>query len=70
MTAAVGHGKKAAHNIDAWLRGETYRKPVSNQLVTFNMLHIPGHMAAPRSVEGEVPVANQRGQRIKGVSAN
>ena len=22
MTAAVGHGKKAARNIDAWLRGE------------------------------------------------
>ena len=24
MTAAVGHGKKAARNIDAWLRGEVY----------------------------------------------
>ena len=27
MTAAVGHGKKAARNIDAWLRGEVYQKP-------------------------------------------
>jgi len=61
MTAAVGHGKKAARNIVAWLRGETYRKPVSNQLVTFNMLHIPGHMAAPRSLEGEVPVTQRTG---------
>ena len=27
MTAAVGHGKKAARNIDAWLRGGVYEKP-------------------------------------------
>jgi len=61
MTAAVGHGKKAARNIDAWLRGEAYRKPVSNQLVSFDMLHIPGHMAAPRSGENEVPVEQRAG---------
>ena len=61
MTAAVGDGNKAARNIDAWLRGEMYRKPVSNQLVSFDMLHIPGHMMAQRSLEGEVPVAQRTG---------
>ena len=61
MTAAVGDGKKAARNIDAWLRGETYRKPVSNQLVSFDMLHIPGHMAAPRSGENEIPIEQRTG---------
>ncbi|MDD7465174.1 MAG: NAD(P)-binding protein [Actinomycetaceae bacterium] len=27
VTAAIGHGKKAARNIDAWLRGEEYQEP-------------------------------------------
>jgi len=31
VTIAVGHGKKAARNIDAWLRGATYVKPVHRQ---------------------------------------
>jgi Pyruvate/2-oxoacid:ferredoxin oxidoreductase delta subunit len=61
MTTAVGHGKKAARNIDAWLQGETYRKPVSNQLVTSDMLHLPGHILAQRSLEEDVPVAQRVG---------
>ena len=34
VTVAVGHGKKAARCIDAWLRGTTYDKPASASLVT------------------------------------
>ena len=30
MTAATGHGKKAARAIDAWLRGETYAAPAKH----------------------------------------
>ena len=30
MTAATGHGKKAARAIDAWLRGETYDAPAKS----------------------------------------
>ena len=41
VTVAVGHGKKAARCIDAWLRGATYDKPASSSLVTFDMLHLP-----------------------------
>jgi NADPH-dependent glutamate synthase beta subunit-like oxidoreductase len=41
VTVAVGHGKKAARCIDAWLRGTTYEKPASLSLVTFDMLHLP-----------------------------
>ena len=41
VTVAVGHGKKAARCIDAWLRGKTWTKPASNRLVTFDMLHLP-----------------------------
>ena len=35
MTAAVGHGKKAARNIDAWLRGEVYESAPKHPIVDF-----------------------------------
>jgi formate dehydrogenase (NADP+) beta subunit len=41
VTVAVGHGKKAARCIDAWLRGESYEKPASSSLVSFDMLNLP-----------------------------
>ena len=39
VTVAVGHGKKAARNIDAWLRGEVYIPPAKNPLASFDKLH-------------------------------
>ncbi len=41
VTIAVGHGKKAARNIDAWLRGEEYQEPQAAEIVTFDKLHLP-----------------------------
>ena len=40
VTIATGHGKKAARNIDAWLRESTYAKPVSNPIVLADQLHV------------------------------
>lgn len=40
VTIATGHGKKAARNIDAWLRNITYEKPANNPLVTIEKLQI------------------------------
>ena len=40
VTIATGHGKKAARNIDAWLRNNTYEKPSNNPLVTIEKLQI------------------------------
>ena len=40
VTIATGHGKKAARNIDAWLRNTTYEKPANNPLVTIEKLQI------------------------------
>ncbi len=40
VTVAVGHGKKAARHIDAWLRGATYDKPPRHELATFEKLHV------------------------------
>jgi formate dehydrogenase (NADP+) beta subunit len=41
VTVATGHGKLAARNIDAWLRGQVYTPPDRPQVVTFDMLHLP-----------------------------
>jgi formate dehydrogenase beta subunit len=40
VTVAVGHGKKAARNIDGWLRGVPYVKPLKHDLASFEKLHL------------------------------
>jgi len=40
VTVGVGHGKKAASNIDAWLRGGAAPSPAKHDLATFEMLHL------------------------------
>lgn len=40
VTIATGHGKKAARNIDAWLRKTVFEKPLSNPLVGIEQLHV------------------------------
>jgi NADPH-dependent glutamate synthase beta subunit-like oxidoreductase len=39
VTVGVGHGKKAARHIDAYLRGGDPVRPGQHQLATFDMLH-------------------------------
>jgi formate dehydrogenase beta subunit len=41
VTIAVGHGKRAARNIDGWLRGRAHAQAAKVPLVSFNMLHLP-----------------------------
>ncbi|HEX5634940.1 MAG TPA: NAD(P)-binding protein, partial [Gemmatimonadales bacterium] len=40
VTAAVGHGKKAARHIDSWLRGGAYSSPPKHPIVSFEMLNL------------------------------
>lgn len=40
VTVAVGHGKKAARNIDAFLRGTEYVKPPKHEIASFDKLHV------------------------------
>ena len=40
VTIATGHGKKAARNIDAWLRNSTYKKSANNPLIKISQLQI------------------------------
>jgi formate dehydrogenase (NADP+) beta subunit len=48
VTVAVGHGKKAARSIDAYLRGEAPAKVAKHPVVTFDMLHLPFYSDAAR----------------------
>ena len=49
VTVGIGHGKLAAHNIDAWLRGKTWEHPASHELATFDKLNPWYYADAPRS---------------------
>ena len=50
VTIAVGHGKKAARNIDAWLRGTTYVAPPKHEIATFERLNTWYYSDAPKTV--------------------
>jgi 2-oxoacid:acceptor oxidoreductase delta subunit (pyruvate/2-ketoisovalerate family) len=48
---AVGHGKKAARNIDAWLRGEKHASTVKSNLATYERLNSWYYTDAPKTVQ-------------------
>jgi 2-oxoacid:acceptor oxidoreductase delta subunit (pyruvate/2-ketoisovalerate family) len=50
VTSAVGQGKRAARQIDAWLRGVAYVHPTRPQLAAADRLHPWYYSDAPRTV--------------------
>ncbi|QKE42240.1 NAD(P)-binding protein [Ferrovum myxofaciens] len=48
VTTGVGHGKKAARHIDAWLRDRTYVPAAKHEPVIFNMLNPWYYSDAPK----------------------
>ena len=50
VTVAVGHGKKAARTIDAWLRGETYAPAPKHEVARFEKLNPWYYADAPKTV--------------------
>jgi NADPH-dependent glutamate synthase beta subunit-like oxidoreductase len=50
VTVGVGHGKQAARNIDAWLRGEGFVHPPVPQLAEFDLLNPWYYADADRTV--------------------
>ena len=50
ITVGVGHGKKAARHIDAWLRGTTYAAPPKAPIATFERLNTWYYTDAPKTV--------------------
>jgi len=51
VTVAVGHGKKAARNIDAWLRAEKHVPIVNTELATYERLNSWYYTDAPKTVQ-------------------
>mgnify|MGYP000876575306 FL=1 len=50
VTVGIGHGKQAARNIDAWLRGEQYAPPVQREVAVFENLNTWYYADAPKTV--------------------
>jgi len=60
VTVAVGHGKKAARNIDAYLRGATYSSAPKSELANFEMLNTWYYSDAAQKVQPVLDAARRR----------
>ena len=60
VTVGVGHGKKAARNIDAWLRGGRYEKPAKPELASFRNLNTWYYDDAPPRVQGQLDLLRRQ----------
>lgn len=59
-TVAVGHGKKAARNIDAWLRGTTFDAPAKHALADLDGLNPWYYTDAPKTVQPQLDMIRRR----------
>jgi NADPH-dependent glutamate synthase beta subunit-like oxidoreductase len=53
VTVAVGHGKKAARHIDAYLQGKTAAKNAKHPVVGFERLHLWYETHAPQQLQSQ-----------------
>jgi len=59
VTVAVGHGKRAARHIDAWLRGSTLAAPPKHAIATFEALNTWYYSDAPKIVRPQLDLARR-----------
>ncbi len=59
VTVAVGHGKKAARNIDAWLAGSTYDPPPKHEIADFDLLNAWYYTDADQTVQPQLDIARR-----------
>jgi 2-oxoacid:acceptor oxidoreductase delta subunit (pyruvate/2-ketoisovalerate family) len=59
VTVAVGHGKKAARHIDAWLRAATYTPAPKNELADFEKLNTWYYGDAPKTMRPMLEIARR-----------
>jgi 2-oxoacid:acceptor oxidoreductase delta subunit (pyruvate/2-ketoisovalerate family) len=60
VTVAVGHGKKAARHIDAWLNGATYVPPPKHEIAAFDKLNPWYYSDAPKTVRPLLDIARRK----------
>lgn len=71
VTIAVGHGKKAARNIDAWLRSETFQKPAKKPIAEYEKLHLWFYTEAMKRPQAHLDIQTRRttfGEVLHGLS--
>ncbi len=59
VTVSVGHGKRAARHIHAWLRGESYQPAIKHPAVSFAMLHLPVYSDADPAAQRTLSIAER-----------
>jgi len=59
VTVAIGHGKKAARNVDAWLRGGRYSAPGKHPLAASDRLNTWYYADAPATVRPTLEAARR-----------
>jgi len=59
VTVAIGHGKKAARAIDAWLRHAPYAEPRTAPLATYDVLNTWYYSDAPATVRPTLELARR-----------
>jgi 2-oxoacid:acceptor oxidoreductase delta subunit (pyruvate/2-ketoisovalerate family) len=60
VTLAVGHGKKAARHIDAWLHGTIYDAPVKHELADASKLNSWYYADAPKTMRPTLEIARRQ----------
>ena len=59
VTIAVGHGKKAARHIDAWLRGQTLSAAPKHAVASFERINSWYYSDAPKTVRPQLEIARR-----------
>ena len=60
VTVAIGHGKRAARAIDAYLRGEVYQEPEKAQPATFSRLNTWYYADAPKTIRPQLDLIRRQ----------
>ena len=60
VTTAIGHGKKAAHHIDAFLHGASWKPTASHEVASFDMLRIWYHVEAKKRGQSTIDLTLRR----------
>jgi NADPH-dependent glutamate synthase beta subunit-like oxidoreductase len=60
VTVGVGHGRRAAQNIDAWLRGVSVQPEPEPEPASFDRLNTWYYADAPKTVRPQLDIARRR----------
>jgi 2-oxoacid:acceptor oxidoreductase delta subunit (pyruvate/2-ketoisovalerate family) len=68
-TVAIGHGKKAARNIDAWLRGQAYAAAPQAEVATYDKLNTWYYSDAPKTMRPMLDIIRRQStfEEVQGV---